>query len=642
MAGALMNAQDSHFNNCTPVEVTNTTGVTTCATKPVQNFTIAVVAQWSGITTVLDSRFVVNGTSYSCGAGGGCSISVPIGTESVQGSAVIIDQNHTPISAGTFQARLYYDPRHRSQCKRGCQAGTKRPVVAFTGELWYDRVDFSMAGPFGLQFERFYDNQSTYSGDLGAGWRHTWDANIDTSMLSANYVAYFDRQDVPEYFAVKSGQSQFDNFSGDTLTMNGSGATATYTLQQWHGETDVFDSSGNMTSRTDRIGNAQTILRDSASGHNDRITRVTDTLGRSLCFYYDSSNRITGLVNWFSTAACPATKPAATLSMSFTYDGSNNLATVKEPDSKTWTYTYATTTSFPHNLLTVVDPNNNDEEINTYTNNQVATQWTGAQSANPKPNFLQFTYSAGHTTVVDGLSRSSTFSFDAVGNLTQVSGPFCNCAGGQSQSFTYDQFLRMTSSTDGDGSTHTITYAHGRDVTQPAGSQTNIVTAYPGPTQIVEPLSSGVNRTTSIAYYPGGDPRQDLPNVITMPSADTPGNSLTVTDTFLTTGLLTSEARQGYIAGVSTTYTTSFSYDSRGRLQQVTGPRTDLVQKWVLGYFSDTDTDFARRGQLQTITDPLNHVTTLASDISPNNTYSVFGMPLSSTDPNSGGNRLYL
>jgi len=76
-------------------------------------------------------------------------------------------------------------------------------------------------------------------------------------------------------------------------------------------------------------------------------------------------------------------------------------------------------------------------------------------------------------------------------------------------------------------------------------------------------------------------------------------------------------------------------YDSRGRLQQVTGPRNDLVQKWILGYYPDTDADFARRGQLQSLTDPLNHVINVAADVSPYNTYSDFGDPLSVTDPNS-------
>ena len=633
MTAALMNAVMTNGFYCNNfVEQTNNTGITLCLLPPASNFSVALGIGWNpGPGQFLkEVDFYVNGSKYICPSST-CSLGLPNATLFASGYAVVKDTSNNQYPTGPFQAYLVNDLLLRPQCNRCEMASAGGPVGPFTGELWYDHTDFSMASPFGLRFERFYDNQSAYTNDLGTGWRHTWDANVDISTVAQGYVVYHDNQNKPEYFAVKAGQSQYDNFSGDTLTLNVSGS---YTLMRWHGETDTFDASGNLTQLTDRVGNTQTILRDSASGHNDRVIEATDVLGRSLCFYYDTSNRIVGLVNWFSIAACPTTQPSATLSMFFTYDGSNNLATVKEPDGHTWTYTYATTTSYPHNLLSVKDPSGNYEEINTYTNNKVATQWTGSQSANPKPNFLQFTYSTNQATVLDGDSRTSTFTFNANGSLSQVSGPLCGCGGGQAQSFTYDQFLRALSSTDGDGSTHTITYTYGRDVTEPAGSGTNIDVAYPGPTQIVEPIATGLTRTSNVTYYPGGDPRQDLANVITLPSADTTGNLLTVTDTYSTTGLLTSEAQQGYINAVSTTYTTSYGYDSRGRLQTATGPRTDLVQKWVLGYYADTDGDFARRGQLQTITDPLNHLTNVAGDVSPYNTYSVFGQPLSVTDPN--------
>ncbi|MGD0473977.1 MAG: hypothetical protein ABSB70_12320 [Candidatus Velthaea sp.] len=65
-----------------------------------------------------------------------------------------------------------------------------------------------------------------------------------------------------------------------------------------------------------------------------------------------------------------------------------------------------------------------------------------------------------------------------------------------------------------------------------------------------------------------------------------------------------------------------------------TGPRTDVAQVTKLTYFSDTDADLGRRGQLQTLTDALNHVTTYGNGASPYNTYSPFGMPASFTDPN--------
>ena len=68
---------------------------------------------------------------------------------------------------------------------------------------------------------------------------------------------------------------------------------------------------------------------------------------------------------------------------------------------------------------------------------------------------------------------------------------------------------------------------------------------------------------------------------------------------------------------------------------QFTGPRTDVVQKTTYAYFPDSDSDLARRGQLSTVTDALNHVTAYAGDAPPYNTYTLYGGPDSVADPNS-------
>lgn len=51
-------------------------------------------------------------------------------------------------------------------------------------------------------------------------------------------------------------------------------------------------------------------------------------------------------------------------------------------------------------------------------------------------------------------------------------------------------------------------------------------------------------------------------------------------------------------------------------------------------YYFDTDTDLARRGQLQTVTDAVGNVTTYAGGAAPFNTYDLYGHPRRVADPN--------
>ena len=128
-----------------------------------------------------------------------------------------------------------------------------------------------MSGPFGLSFTRWYDNQTTFSGDLGFGWRHNYDAYLDLSESSQGIVILRDEQDNPSWFCVVApgGPPFYDNFTGASLGLSADGTV--YTLTTWNGRVEKFDSGGRLTSVSDRIGNTQTIARD--AGHNNRFPR---------------------------------------------------------------------------------------------------------------------------------------------------------------------------------------------------------------------------------------------------------------------------------------------------------------------------------------------------------------------------------
>jgi YD repeat-containing protein len=394
-----------------------------------------------------------------------------------------------------------------------------------------------------------------------------------------------------------------DQTSGSDLALNAAGTA--YTLTTWNNFKYTFDAAGRLSSLTDRIGNGQTITRAGTL-----IDFLTDSLGRTLDFGYDGNNKLVSV-----TSNPPG------LSLSFGYAGVNcpagNLCSATMPDNKTWTYEYTAT---GNNLTKVLDPLAHAEEINTYVGERVQSQQTeGSQNA------LVFSYPNNTTTTVtDGLNRTTAYTYDPkLLLITNVAGgPGCSCGGGQSRAFTFDRFLRKTSETDGLGATHTINWAYGRDVlvSYPNGF-TDIEAAYPSPTMRTEPLQSGVSRTTTWDYYPLNDlARHDLVQKETVPSADTAGQNKETTLTFNSQGLLTTREEKGRISNVLTTYTTNFGYDTRGRLLTVNGPRTDVTDVTTYAYYADSDPDLAKRGQLQTVTDAANNVTTYAGGSAPFNT----------------------
>ena len=499
----------------------------------------------------------INGQAagFSCYLGAGyCygTLAQTCGKQSVKVRAFTVLHTYDSSSVDVFAFNSPSCLPRPTGCELGSNAGaTARPCNVVSGRLWYQATDIQLSGPFGLRFSRMYDNQSGFSGDLGAGWRHDYGAQL---LFETGQVVFVDQESRRTYFnGLGAGGSVHDMLNGSDLALSPDGQT--YTLTTWGGMKYRFDNAGRLTQLEDRVGNQQAITRDGSN----RIQTVEDPLGRTLTFGYDGSNRITSV-----------TSSPTGVNLSFTYDtpcGSGNLCSATMPDAKQWTYGY----DGSHNLTSVVDPLGHAEETNTFSGGKLATQTTeGGQ------NSLTFTYGATSTTVTDGLSRQTVYTFDPnLRVVTDVVGVGCGCGGGEERSFGYDQFLRKQWEMIGNDPNHTVTWAYGRDQTVDHGGFTEVIAAYPSPTSKTEPLSSGVDRTTSWTYYGVSDPRRDLVQVETLPSVDTSGNTRTTTYNYATNGLLDSRVDQGYVDGVSNSYTTSYTYDGKGRAVTVDGPRTD-------------------------------------------------------------------
>lgn len=159
-------------------------------------------------------------------------------------------------------------------------------------------------------------------------------------------------------------------------------------------------------------------------------------------------------------------------------------------------------------------------------------------------------------------------------------------------SFTYDANGNVLTATYADGKTeeHTTTYAYG---------QSN----WPSfATSITEAsvAKSGQSRTSTFAWNSGE-------------------TQLTAT-------------RSGYLHSSdssATSYVTTSLFDSKHRLTEVDGPRTN--QKFTRTYYSDTDTNLNRRGRLHEVK---TYSTTSAFLTTSFDNYDVYGTAAKMTDPN--------
>lgn len=73
--------------------------------------------------------------------------------------------------------------------------------------------------------------------------------------------------------------------------------------------------------------------------------------------------------------------------------------------------------------------------------------------------------------------------------------------------------------------------------------------------------------------------------------------------------------------------TTTYTWNSNGRMLTENGPRTDVSDITTYTYHSDTDPTIGRRGQIATVTNALGHVTQVT-------TYNAHGQPTTVVDPN--------
>jgi YD repeat-containing protein len=535
-----------------------------------------------------------------------------------------------------------------------CQCGN--PVDPATGLKLQNEFDYHAPG--GLELVRRYNSLSTensaQTGSLGSGgWRLGWQRSIQgatsavvsqlrtiplagsvlapygtTIPITANQiytapspgalpiiVAYVTRDSGTTYtFNLVNGVWQSDADVNDQLTSqpNASGGINGWTYTTADKSVEQYSPTGQLLSVTDRAGQI-TILSYSdgtATAPNGgyvldatgtptatvlpygQLVGISDAYGRKLSLGYDANSRVVQV-----------TDPAGGI-YHYAYDSNSNLISVSYPDGKSRQYVYENA-SFPYALTGIIDEDGNRYATFAYDSSgrAISTQHAGGAE------LFSFAYNSNSTTgVTDALNTTRTLTFQATQGVLKLSGtaqPAGSGSAAASNALTYDTNGNVSSRTDFNGNQSTYTYDLVRNLelsrtegltsagAKTAATRTILTTWHPTyrlPLSIVEQNTSGTSavtlRTTTLGY-------------------DAAGNLLTRT---ITDGL-----------NPAITRTDTYTYDNLGHRLTADGPRTDVSD--ITQYAYDA------QGNLTTVTDALNHVTTLAG-------YDANGRPGSLTDPN--------
>jgi RHS repeat-associated protein len=523
------------------------------------------------------------------------------------------------------------------------QATQAEPVNTATGNYTNHAIDAALPGRgLGFEFSRTYNSLSTDVGVLGIGWTHSYASSIQTNADgSATYISENGSRAV--YASDGAGGYLRPPGAYGVLTPVGGGG---FDLLKKNQVRLRFDASGRLTSETDRNGNTVTLgyVAGQLTTITDTVGRVI-TLGydgqghlaslafppsRTLTYQYDASGRL-----W------KVTDPENGVT-TFTYDAQSRLATITDANNH---QLVANTYGTDGRVSEQVDARGYHTLFAWDSGTQTSTmtdarggQWIDrynygilVSSTDPVGDTTQYSFDAnlGMSAKIDANGHTWPSINDSFGNILLRKYP---TPADYSESWTYNARNDPLTHVDRRGNTTTYTYdAAGNLKTVTGPAPVSPATTYnydPAGTGLMLSVVDPRGKTTSFAYDAQGNRNQattPLGNITTM-TFDAAGRMLTRV-----------EPRGNVVGGNPAQYTTTFTYDGLDRLRTTTTP---------LGAVTTVAYDPA--GNRTSVTDGNNHATTYAYDAANNLTtvtdallkpttyaYDEVGNQISRTDANS-------
>jgi RHS repeat-associated protein len=516
----------------------------------------------------------------------------------------------------------------------GCHSGSLsvgEPINVSTGNMFMQEDDY--VGDRWLTFSRYYNSASpnywtnamlSPMGSMsGMNWTNTYSRSLFINNSVSPATISMSRPDGSEEVFNGTGSSWVATSPSiqDTLTQttNAQGATIYVVFVAASREYETYSASGLLQSVTDETGEGITLTYSTSTTPASvapipglPIT-VTDPEGRQLNFIYNAAFNITQV-----------TLPDGG-TLQYTYDGSDNLQSVEYPDGKTRQYVYNESSmtggaSLPDAMTGVVDEAGVRYGNTTYNSSAQATSTSFAGGVET----TQVTYGTSGTSTVQyplgtsvTLGWNTTNGYNQTSSVSQACGPQCDQPW---KTRTYDANSNPQSYTDFNGNITATTYSSAGLLTQKIdaqGTSNQRTTNTTWNTTLRVPLTRTVldvnNNTVSNTQwvYNGGG------QVLARCAID-PTNSADSGYTCSNSGTVPSGVRRW-----TYTYCTAVGTGCPlvGLMLTATGPRTDLTQTTSYTYYTSSSATGCgtpgdacyQAGDLQTITDALGHVTTIAS-----------------------------
>jgi RHS repeat-associated protein len=410
-----------------------------------------------------------------------------------------------------YQAEEYGAENKGQPFKKHCAVGD--PVNCATGNLTESQTDLTVGGrgPV-LGLTRNYNSQLAASesehGIFGYGWTGSYSAHLALAKTcetcSETATVYQDNGSVTLF--EKSGEQWEPVAPLVQATLKKEGTGYIYTLPD---QTKLaFSSSGQLTSETDRNGNALTLAYNS----KNQLETVTDGAGRELTFSYNSEGEVKSVEDPVGYTVeytyeggnlkSVTQLDYAALRWQFKYNGSHEMTEMTDGRSNTTTTEY----NGSHQVIAQTDPL---KRKRTWKYGTIAEgTYTEVTEPNGAVTRHEFNEQGLPTSVTraygTSLAATTTFEYEGLDNLVSVTDP-----NKHTTKYTYDAAGDRTSETDPDGdetkwgydSTHDVT-----SITTPDGETTTIKRNSAGDPEVIErPAPGSSTQKTTYKYDSYGD-----------------------------------------------------------------------------------------------------------------------------------------
>ncbi len=302
---------------------------------------------------------------------------------------------------------------------------TKDGVNPANGNLVFQDTDLSISGRgIPVSVTRTYNSRKSMTpGIFGYGWL----SNIETRLVDAGTgpITLIDGDGTRHIFGEVAGGG-YVAAGGIYLTLvkNGDG---TYTITQTDGTKVNYNTGGKIASIVDTNGNTTAFAYDA----NGKLTTLSDASGRTTSIAYGTNGYVTSITD-------PVNRTVA-----YEYDANGNLTKVTDAAGKFTTYAYDLT----HNLTGITNPRNITTTVAYDTSDRVtAVSRPITIDGTPTASTTGYVYDTTNmvTEVTDGEGRRVDYTYNANGNIVQVTENPLDTQNKAITTFAYDNNNNLT------------------------------------------------------------------------------------------------------------------------------------------------------------------------------------------------------